>query len=81
MRGVMRIKHDDWMIVFFCFFTVAPNALVKKKKKKKKNLLDFAFGKKDANYFYEQNVLAGETCYWRGGNRKYPLHRFASCVF
>ena len=33
MRGVMRIKHDDWMIVFFCFFTVAPNALVKKKKK------------------------------------------------
>ena len=79
MRGVMRIKHDDWMIVFFCFFTVAPNALVKKKKKK--NLLDFAFGKKDANYFYEQNVPSGETCYWRGGNRKYPLHRFASCVF
>ena len=78
MRGVMRIKHDDWMIVFFCFFTVAPNALVKKKEK---NLLDFAFGKKDANYFYEQNVLAGETCYSRGGNRKYPLHRFASCVF
>lgn len=30
MRGVMRIKHDDRMIVFFCFFTVAPNALVKK---------------------------------------------------
>lgn len=39
MRGVMRIKHDDWMIVFFCFFTVAPNALVKKKKKKTYSIL------------------------------------------
>lgn len=29
-EGGERIKHDDRMIVFFCFFTVAPNALVKK---------------------------------------------------
>ena len=77
MREVMRIKHDDRMIVFFCFFTVAPNTLVKKKV----NLLDFAFGKKNANYFYEQNVLAVETCYWRGSNRKYPLRCLASSVF
>lgn len=63
---------DCFLLLFHCST---------KRSREKNNLLDFAFGKKTAKYFYEQNVLASETCYWRGGNRKYPLYHFASCVF